>query len=137
MARPAHSPSGLADDARKVAQALEPFAKSPDVNWQVHQARHLWPIAESLPGKIEALERERDEAVADRAVGLTVGGGLLVYGSEEAILRAQTYVLLDSKHPQETKDTNRLLARALQAAESQLAEMTKERDDARTKEPNQ
>jgi hypothetical protein len=53
--------SSLADDARKIAQALEPFAKSPDVSWQVHQARHLWPIAESLPGKIEALERERDD----------------------------------------------------------------------------
>ena len=50
--------SSLADDARKVAQALEPFAKSPDVSWQIHQARHLWPIAESLPGKIEALERK-------------------------------------------------------------------------------
>jgi hypothetical protein len=114
------------DNAIKSKEMTEKF-----LGGSLYSARMaLQRRAEAAEAQLAAVTKERDEAVADRAVDLTVGNGLLVYGSAEAIMRAQTYVLLDSKHPQETKDTNRLLARALQAAESQLAERTIERDAA-------
>jgi hypothetical protein len=60
------------------------------------------------------------------SVSLTVGGGHVVYGSVDAIARAQMYVLLDSNHPVEAKDTARYFAGALQKAEAELDALRKD-----------
>ena len=52
---------------------------------------------------------------------LSVGAGLFVCGSSEAIRRAQTYIMLDSNHPVEKSDNNRYLMRELEKAEALLA----------------
>ncbi len=62
-----------------------------------------------------AAEREK------MGVSVTVGGGLEVFGSMDAIHRVQQYILLDSHHPVEREDVRRSLARALQKAEAELA----------------
>lgn len=51
---------------------------------------------------------------------LTVGGGLSVYGSIEALGRVQNFILATSRHPIEERDTNRQLAKALVNAEALL-----------------
>lgn len=51
---------------------------------------------------------------------LTVGNGLQVYGSIEALGRVQNYILAPSKHPVEEADTNKALARALTQTEALL-----------------
>lgn len=51
---------------------------------------------------------------------LTVGGGLSVYGSIEALGRVQNFILASSRHPIEERDTNRQLAKALVNAEALL-----------------
>jgi len=101
--------SGLAEDARKVAQALEPFAKSPDVSWQIHQARDLWPIAESLPGKIEAMESWGTEQSCNAEI-LRLKLESIESGGAELGLRAQAQDAIN----QQTMRAD--------AAESQLAE---------------
>jgi len=75
----------------------------------------------ALAAERDALRKERDEAREQTRVGLPVGHGLMVYGTMEAIMRAQTFVLLDSKNTQEVKDTNHLLAQDLQSAEAKLS----------------
>lgn len=77
--------------------------------------------------RVASLERELAEARGERdelrrltTMGLTVGGGLMVYGHAEAIGRVQNFILLDSTHPVEKEDVRRSLARDLQAAESSL-----------------
>ena len=62
-----------------------------------------------------------DEQAAALGASLTVGNGLVVYGSIEALGRVQQYLLLPSKHPVEDADVKRRLARDLQAAEALLA----------------
>jgi hypothetical protein len=59
-------------------------------------------------------------------VAVTVGGGLSVYGTSEAIHRVQNYIMLDSSHPVEKEDVRRCLMRDLQASESRVAELTAE-----------
>lgn len=54
---------------------------------------------------------------------VTVGDGLVVHGTVEAVGRVQDYILLDSTHPTEKEDVRRSLARQLQAAEAKLAEL--------------
>jgi hypothetical protein len=66
-----------------------------------------------------ALLDEREKT----SVGLTVGGGLVVYGSSEAISRCQQFILLDSSHPREREDVRRILMRALQKAEKALLDL--------------
>lgn len=56
-------------------------------------------------------------------IAVTVGDGLSVYGTSEAIHRAQNYILLDSTHPVEKEDVRRSLARDLQAAEAKIETM--------------
>ncbi len=51
---------------------------------------------------------------------LTVGDGLEVYGTRAALLRAQAYILIGSKHPVEEKDTARYFANALNVAENKI-----------------
>lgn len=51
---------------------------------------------------------------------LTVGNGLQVYGTMEALGRVQNYILAPSKHPVEQADTNKALARALTQTEALL-----------------
>ena len=58
---------------------------------------------------------------------LTVGGGHIVYGTSEALARVQAYILLDSKHPIEARDTNRYFAKQLQAAEQHIKQLEVER----------
>lgn len=67
-------------------------------------------------------DREVKLAAANEktSVSLTVGGGLLVHGTMEAIHRCQQYFLLDSGHPQEREDVRRSLMRSLEAAEAKL-----------------
>ena len=62
-----------------------------------------------------------DEQAALLGASLTVGYGLVVHGSIEALGRVQQYILLPSKHPVEDADVKRGLARDLQAAEALLA----------------
>ena len=62
-----------------------------------------------------------DEQATALGASLTVGNGLVVYGSMEALGRVQQYILLPSKHPVEDADVKRGLARDLQAAEALLA----------------
>lgn len=68
------------------------------------------------------------DQVASGAVGpldcsVTVGDGLVVYGTLEAVSRVQDYILLDSTHPVEKEDVRRSLARQLQAAEAKIQRM--------------
>ena len=51
---------------------------------------------------------------------LTVGNGLSVFGSMEALGRVQSYILASSRHPVEQADTNRQLAKALVTTEALL-----------------
>lgn len=62
-----------------------------------------------------------DEQAAALGASLTVGNGLVVHGSIEALGRVQQYLLLPSKHPVEDADVKRGLARDLQVAEALLA----------------
>lgn len=62
-----------------------------------------------------------DEQAEALGASLTVGNGLVVHGSIEALGRVQQYILLPSKHPVEDADVKRGLARDLQAAEALLA----------------
>lgn len=61
-----------------------------------------------------------DEQVSVLGASLTVGNGLVVYGTIEALGRVQNYILMSSKHPVEASDTKRQLARALASTEAQL-----------------
>ena len=61
-----------------------------------------------------------DEQAAALGASLTVGNGLVVYGSMEALGRVQQYILLPSKHSVEDSDVKRGLARDLQATEALL-----------------
>lgn len=61
-----------------------------------------------------------DEQAAALGASLTVGNGLVVYGTIEALGRVQNYILMSSKHPVEASDTRRQLARALASTEAQL-----------------
>lgn len=67
------------------------------------------------------LEQRIDELTG---VQITVGDGLVVYGSVQAIHRVQAYILLDSKHPVEARDTNRYFAKRLQAAEQRIRQLS-------------
>lgn len=62
----------------------------------------------------------------DYAMSVTVGGGLLVHGSAEAINRVQDYILLDSTHPQEREDVRRSLMRQLVEAEAEIKRLNDE-----------
>lgn len=62
-----------------------------------------------------------DEQAAALGASLTVGNGLVVHGTMEALGRVQQYILLPSKHPVEDADVKRGLARDLQVAEALLA----------------
>ncbi len=70
--RRAQPTSALASDARKITEALSELLDCPDIadndyrDEETHEAerngRSVLPLAESLPRKIEALEKEKDEA---------------------------------------------------------------------------
>jgi hypothetical protein len=76
----------------------------------------------------EAAEQERDRLVEATGATVTLGGGLVVHGTVEAVRRVQDYILLDSSHPVEKEDVRRRLARALQAAEARLLAVEEESD---------
>ena len=61
-----------------------------------------------------------DEQAAMLEASLTVGNGLVVHGTMEALARVQQYILLPSRHPVEDSDVKRQLARDLQATEALL-----------------
>lgn len=69
---------------------------------------------------VQNLEQRIDELTGVR---LTVGDGLEVYGTYEAIRRAQAFILIDSSHPVEAKDTARHFASALQVAEQRIRQL--------------
>jgi len=73
---------------------------------------------------VQNLEQRIDELTGVR---LTVGDGLEVYGTGEAIRRAQAYILMDSSHPSEAKGTARHFASALQVAEARIRELEAQR----------
>jgi predicted RNase H-like nuclease (RuvC/YqgF family) len=70
----------------------------------------------SLPRSVEDIAREY-------CMSITVGGGLVVYGTAEAIGRVQNFILLDSSHSIEKEDVRRSLARDLQAAEARVEKL--------------
>ena len=85
-----HPPSALSDDARKIVEALRPFYAAVfndngDMTISTgHLTTHEWwaldrvfPLAESLSQKIEALERERDE--------ISINFGSLIADTAEAL----------------------------------------------------
>ena len=61
-----------------------------------------------------------DEQVSVLEASLTVGNGLVVYGTIEALGRVQNHILMSSRHPIEASDVKRQLARALASTEAQL-----------------
>lgn len=61
-----------------------------------------------------------DEQASVLGAPLTVGNGLVVHGTMEALGRVQQYILLPSRHPVEDADVKRGLARDLQATEALL-----------------
>ena len=65
----------------------------------------------------QLVSNEQAEALG---ASLTVGNGLVVHGSIEALGRVQQYILLPSKHPVEDSDVKCGLARDLQATEALL-----------------
>lgn len=69
-----------------------------------------------------AKSQEAELARLDEQMGMsvTVGGGLSVHGSGDAIRRVQNYIMLDSAHPVEREDVRRSLARDLQKAEATI-----------------
>jgi len=69
---------------------------------------------------VQNLEQRIEELTGVR---LTVGDGLEVYGTGEAIRRAQAYILMDSSHPSEAKGTARHFASALQVAEQRIRDL--------------
>lgn len=90
-------------------------------------------VVEQLNGQIDRLKTQlRAQQAAyqglhdETCVGVTVGGGLRVYGTSEAISRVQTYILLDSKHPVEASDVRRKLAADLQAADGKIHTLEKQ-----------
>ncbi len=78
----------------------------------------------ALTEQAETYEQRIEELTGVR---LTVGDGLEVYGTGEAIRRAQAYILMDSSHPIEAKDTARYFATALQVAEQRIRELGAQR----------
>lgn len=90
----------IADDVRKITEALKFAAKHILSDGKLEAAIKL---AKSLPGKIEALERERDNAIKSKEMTEKFLGGSL-YSARMA------------------------LQRRAEAAEAQLAECTLERD---------
>jgi hypothetical protein len=105
--RRAQSPSGLADDCAKIVEALRPFVahatwiqtnindyfdemvcaglpESPIFCGDFMRAIVALSLAESLPGRIEALEAERDEAKASKEMMKQVLGGSL-YSARKAL----------------------------------------------------
>lgn len=85
-----------------------------------HYMTRCGELSRELSARDQRIAELEKDAEAKNAI-LTVGNGLNVYGSFEAIRRAQDYILLDSKHPQEAIDVRRSLARALQEIEAALA----------------
>lgn len=75
--------------------------------------------------EIATLRTRCEKAEARLDTSVTVGGGLSVHGTVEAIMRVQDYILLDSTHPVEKEDVRRSLARNLQASEAQCADLAK------------
>ena len=73
--------------------------------------------------KITAQAEEIERLNELTSCSVTVGRGLSVYGTIEAVGRVQTYILLDSNHPVEKADVRRTLARELQAAEARVREL--------------
>jgi hypothetical protein len=62
----------------------------------------------------------------EERVSVTVGGGLSVYGTMEAVNRVQDYILLDSSHPVEKEDVRRSLMRQLVESESKCDALREE-----------
>jgi len=79
--------------------------------------------AEAAEAKITAQAEEIERLNELTSCSVTVGRGLSVYGTIEAVGRVQTYILLDSNHPVEKADVRRTLARELQAAEARVREL--------------
>lgn len=77
--------------------------------------------------RVRELEAERD-ARPDICewIAVTVGGGLSVYGTAEAVHRVQNWIMLDSTHPVEKEDVRRSLMRDLTAAESTISSLSGE-----------
>lgn len=72
-------------------------------------------------------------ALGESEAHITVGGGLEVRGSMEAVSRVQQYILLDSEHANEKKDVNRRLMRDLERAEGRFQELVENVEDVLTK----
>jgi len=79
--------------------------------------------AEAAEAKITAQAEQIERLNELTSCSVTVGRGLSVYGTIEAVGRVQTYILLDSNHPVEKADVRRTLARELRAAEARAREL--------------
>ena len=89
------------------------------------------PVVTRLRAENAELQRRVEEAEEKLGVSLTVGGGLSVHGSMDAIMRVQNYIMLDSRHPIEKEDVRRSLAMSLQAAETRADALQAEVDRVR------
>ena len=76
-------------------------------------------LLDHITAQAEEIERLNELT----SCSVTVGRGLSVYGTIEAVGRVQTYILLDSNHPVEKADVRRTLARELRAAEARAREL--------------
>lgn len=127
MSDPIQVAEGVLGDHKELVERL----KAP-ANWLKQPRGVDWKDAVSeydrAPFEAAAyIERQAAELAQlheKTGVGITVGGGLLVYGTVEAVSRVGNYIMLDSSHPVEKEDVRRSLARALQEAEAELARKT-------------
>lgn len=109
----------MADQFLAILDAREAEPPQRALEWEM--VREIEALQVKLADR-EAQLAEKDATIeklrAEQSCSLTVGGGLVVHGSIEAIGRCQQWVLLDSNHPQEREDVRRTLMRQLTHAEA-------------------
>lgn len=80
-----------------------------------------------IVAKLKHCQMIVDWANSEPAAYLTIGAGLSVSGSIEALNRVQHYMMVDSEHPIEKEDVRKGLAKALQEAEAKINKIYRER----------
>jgi len=98
-----------------------------DIDRLLHRAAEIIARAQTATSFYPLLQKDmnlfNEEYKALNAEGIshiTVGGGLSVCGTWEAIKRVQHYILLDSTHPVEKSDVRRVLMKELEEAEQKI-----------------
>jgi chromosome segregation ATPase len=109
-----------------------------DLSFKLEQIVKVMDEREGTPSYLAALETENARLCEDNVrlnakvgIGVTVGGGHIVYGSHEAIKRVQHIIMIDSTHPIEKEDVRRSLLRQVQAAEARITSLKRELETLR------